>query len=153
MRRPPRIPGIAKTRLSPLVRRAPAVTSTRLPAAGRARMGIRVPVKVQVPRRALLVRFILSPWGRAFVATLTVFTAVCLGVFVWFYVKYARLIDEKLAAGPFANTSMLFAAPRSVDVGEEVNAQQISAELRRSGGLDEPMFRTFLRVRRERMGT
>ena len=28
-----------------------------------------------------------------------------------------------------------------------------AAELRRSGGLDEPMFRTFLRVRRERMGT
>jgi penicillin-binding protein 1B len=96
-------------------------------------MGTRVPVKVQVPKRALLVRFILNPWGKAFLATLMVFSAACVLVFVWFYVKYGRLIDEKLAAGPFANTSMLFAAPRSIAVGDEATAQEISAELRRSG--------------------
>ena len=39
------------------------------------------------------------------------------GVFTYYYVKYSRLIEAKLAAGPFANTSMLFAAPRTVDGG------------------------------------
>ncbi|MGA3027937.1 MAG: PBP1A family penicillin-binding protein [Bryobacteraceae bacterium] len=92
-----------------------------------------MPVKVQVPRRALLVRFVLSPWGKALVATLLVFSAACVLVFAWFWVKYARLINEKLAAGPFANTSMLFAAPRSIAVGDEASAPEIAAELRRGG--------------------
>jgi penicillin-binding protein 1B len=92
-----------------------------------------VPVKVQVPRRALLVRFVLNPWGKVFLATCLVIFAASILVFAWFWVKYSRLIDEKLAGGPFANTSMLFAAPRSIDVGDESSAQEIAAELRRSG--------------------
>ena len=92
-----------------------------------------MPVKVQVPRRALLVRFILNPWGRAILATFLVFLAAGVLVFAWFWVKYAKLIDEKLAGGPFANTSMLFAAPRSIAVGEEATTQEIGAELKRSG--------------------
>ena len=92
-----------------------------------------MPVKVQVQKRALLVRFILSPWGKAFLATFLVVLAVGVLTFAWFWVKYAKLIDEKLAGGPFANTSMLFAAPRSIAVGEEATSQEIGAELKRSG--------------------
>jgi penicillin-binding protein 1B len=92
-----------------------------------------VPVIVQVPRRALLVRFVLSPWGKAVLATLLVFFTAFVLVFAWFWVKYARLIDAKLAGGPFANTSMLFATPRSIAVGDEITAQEIGAELRRCG--------------------
>jgi penicillin-binding protein 1B len=92
-----------------------------------------VPVKVQVPRRALLVRFVLSPWGKAFLATFLVLFAASVLVFSWFWVKYARLIDQKLTAGPFANTSMLFATPQSIGVGEQTSVTEIAAELRRSG--------------------
>ena len=92
-----------------------------------------MPVKVQVQKRALLVRFILSPWGKAFLVSLLVVSTTCLLVFAWFWIKYAKLIDEKLLAGPFANTSMLFATPSSIAVGDQATAQEIGSELRRSG--------------------
>jgi penicillin-binding protein 1B len=43
------------------------------------------------------------------------------------------MIDEKLAGGPFPNTSMLFAAPRHLTLGDEVTVEEIVAQLRRSG--------------------
>ncbi len=58
---------------------------------------------------------------------------VGLGVFTFFYVKYAKLIDEKLKAGPFSDRSMLFAAPDPVMVGEETTASEIASHLRRCG--------------------
>ena len=61
-----------------------------------------------------------------------------LAVFTYYYVKYSRLIEAKLAAGPFANTSMLFAAPRTVAVGDFATPQEIAIELRHSGYNESP---------------
>ena len=47
--------------------------------------------------------------------------------------KYSRQIDEKLLGGPFTNTSMLFAAPQVVMVGDQLTADEIASALRRSG--------------------
>ena len=44
-----------------------------------------------------------------------------------------RVIDEKLKAGPFANTAKIFAAPRVGAVGDVITPAEIAAELRRSG--------------------
>jgi len=92
-----------------------------------------VAVKVQIPRRALLVRFVLNPWGRAFLLTFTFVVTAFVAVFTYYYVKYARIIEEKLRAGPFANTSLLYAAPRPVMLGEEARPEEIAAYLRRCG--------------------
>ncbi|MGH9672643.1 MAG: transglycosylase domain-containing protein [Bryobacteraceae bacterium] len=54
-------------------------------------------------------------------------------VFSYYYMKYARMIDEKLASGPFASTSKLYAAPQSLSVGDEVSPEEIVAQLRRAG--------------------
>src|SRR5262249_31196309 len=54
------------------------------------------------------------------------------GTFTFFYVKYSRLIDEKLNI-PFTNTSMLFASPRPVMVGAAETPEGIATELRRGG--------------------
>src|SRR5258708_16173885 len=51
----------------------------------------------------------------------------------YYYVKYSRLIDQKLKGGPFANTSKIFAAPRVIGVGDEISSADIMMELRRSG--------------------
>ncbi|MCX6597998.1 MAG: transglycosylase domain-containing protein, partial [Acidobacteria bacterium] len=56
-----------------------------------------------------------------------------LAVTGYFYFKYARLIEEKLAVGPFAKTSKLYAAPETVHVGDELTADDIASELRRAG--------------------
>jgi penicillin-binding protein 1B len=52
--------------------------------------------------------------------------------FTYVYVKFARMIEEKLEAGPFPNTSMLFAAPKTVALGDEAAIAEIVAQLRRS---------------------
>ena len=90
-------------------------------------------VKVQVPKKASAVRLALNPVGKILLVLLVLGFTTGLAVFTFYYVKYSRLIEAKLAAGPFANTSMLFAAPRTVDVGDIADPQEIATDLRRSG--------------------
>ena len=75
----------------------------------------------------------MRPVGKILLLTVTVSVTVGLCVFTYYYVKYSRLIEAKLSAGPFANTSMLFAAPRTLAVGDVATPQEIADELRHSG--------------------
>jgi len=84
------------------------------------------------------VRFFLHPLGKTLLVVVTLSLTVALGVFTYYYVKYSRLIEAKLAGGPFGNTSMLFAAPRTVDVGDQSSPQEIANELRHSGYNESP---------------
>jgi penicillin-binding protein 1B len=59
--------------------------------------------------------------------------ATAVGIFGYYYVKYGRLIEDKLAAGPFASTSLLYAAPRPVMVGDDGQLQEIASYLRHCG--------------------
>src|SRR5262245_6046948 len=90
-------------------------------------------MKVRVPKGAGLARFFLRPFGRFLVISFDLFVIIGLGAFTYFSQRYSRLIDEKLRAGPFAQTAKLYAAPESVVVGEVVTPAQIAADLRRSG--------------------
>jgi penicillin-binding protein 1B len=92
-----------------------------------------VAVRIQVPKKAALVRFVLHPWGRALLLGFVVINTLILALFTYSYIKYSRQIDQKLSAGPFANTSMLFAAPQVVMVGDQLTADEIALALRRSG--------------------
>jgi penicillin-binding protein 1B len=92
-----------------------------------------VAVKVQVPQKASLVRFFLHPVGKTLLLVVALTLTTGLGIFTYYYVKYSRLIEAKLAAGPFSNTSMLFAAPRTLTVGDVATPQEIAIELHHSG--------------------
>jgi len=92
-----------------------------------------VPLKFQVPRKALLVRFLVSPWGKAFLLAFVLTVTIGLGVFTYYYQKYARIIEARLHAGVFANTSLLYAAPRPVVLGQEASLNDIAEYLRRCG--------------------
>ena len=92
-----------------------------------------MPVKVQVPQGSGIVRFFLHPVGKTIVAVIVATITLGLVFFTYYYVKYSKLIEAKLAAGPFANTSMLFAAPRSIAVGEQTTPQELASELRHAG--------------------
>ncbi len=54
-------------------------------------------------------------------------------LFVVFYVKYGRLIDKRLVAGPFSETVDVYAAPLRVAPGDAFSPDEILAGLRRSG--------------------
>ena len=91
-------------------------------------------VRVQVPRKkASLVRLFLNPFGKFLLLSAVGLSIVSVLAFTFFYVKYARLIDEKLKGGPFPSTSMIFASPHSVTLGDEFLVDEIAEQLRRSG--------------------
>ncbi len=90
-------------------------------------------VKFQISRKALFVRFILNPWGKAFLAAFALTVTLSLSVFTYYYVKYARITEEKLRVGPFGNTSLLYAAPRPVLLGEDAQIAEMTAYLRNCG--------------------
>jgi penicillin-binding protein 1B len=92
-----------------------------------------VAVKIQVPKKALLVRIVLSPLGKFLIAAFVILFTAALGVATYYYSKYSRMIDAKLRAGAFATTSMLYAGPHSVAVGDESSPTEIAAMLRNSG--------------------
>lgn len=93
-------------------------------------------VRIQIPKKAAFVRFLLHPWGKALLITFFVLNTGLLLAFTFYYSKYAKLIEYKLRNGPFTNTSMLFAAPQPVAVGDQIDPQEIATALRRSGYAD-----------------
>lgn len=90
-------------------------------------------VKVKVPNKAGLARFFIRPAGKALLVLGTL--AVTLGfiTFTYYYFRYSRLIETKLKEGPFAQTAMIFAAPKTLSVGDRVTLEEIVAQLKRSG--------------------
>src|SRR5580698_6851608 len=57
----------------------------------------------------------------------------CGSVIVHDYLKYGRMVDEKLKAGILESASMIYAAPRTVVPGGTENLDQLAAYLRRCG--------------------
>jgi penicillin-binding protein 1B len=54
-------------------------------------------------------------------------------VFTFFYIKYTRIVDERLKQPIFASTAQIFAAPREVRPGQKFTVQLIANELREAG--------------------
>ncbi len=65
-------------------------------------------------------------------------------VFGYFYLKYQRIVDDRLASGPiFANVSQIYAAPREVRTGQKLTAASIARDLRQAGYNANPQLGTF----------
>src|SRR5436190_20077903 len=90
-------------------------------------------MKVRVPKGARLTRFALSPAGKILLASVALVTVAGVGIFTYIYSTYSHLIDAKLRQGPFANTSKIFAAPRTLNIGEPITPAEIALELRHTG--------------------
>jgi len=75
----------------------------------------------------------LHPAGKIILAIIVLTLTLGLGVFTFYYVKYSRLIEAKLNNGPYTNTSMLFASPRTIGVGDVATPQEIAIDLRHAG--------------------
>ncbi|MEO8597457.1 MAG: PBP1A family penicillin-binding protein [Candidatus Solibacter sp.] len=90
-------------------------------------------MKLRVPRGSGLTRILLGPTGRIFIILFSVLVIAGLGTFTYFYARYARIIDERLRAGVFANSAKIFAAPESVAVGDVLTPTDVAMQLRRSG--------------------
>ena len=56
-----------------------------------------------------------------------------MAVFAYFYVKYSRVVDRRMAGPIFSNAARIYARPKTVSVGEPIDAQEIVTNLRRAG--------------------
>ena len=92
-----------------------------------------MPVRIKAKRRSLLIRFLINPWGKAFLLAFVLTMGVGVSAFIYVYDYYAGLTDKKLRAGPFSNTSLLYAAARPVTTGEDAQLEEIADYLRRCG--------------------
>ena len=90
-------------------------------------------VRVQIPRKVALSRFLLSPVGKAVLIGSAALLIVFFSFVAYFYSKYARLTDEGLLRGPFPNASLLYASAEPVMVGDAGSPSEIAVRLRHSG--------------------
>src|SRR5579863_2268649 len=81
-------------------------------------------MQIRVPRD-----FARDPYWRASIAL----AMTCVGVFVLYYLKYARIVDEKLRSGISESASMIYAAPRTILSGSEGKVEELASYLRRCG--------------------
>ena len=75
-----------------------------------------------------------------------VLACIALGAIVFgiVYMKYQKIVDDRLAAGPiFANVAQIFAAPREVRVGQHLSVTTIAQDLRSAGYNVNPKLGTF----------
>ncbi|MGA2369799.1 MAG: transglycosylase domain-containing protein [Candidatus Korobacteraceae bacterium] len=83
-----------------------------------------------------------DPLVKLFVAGFLLAGIFFVGVFAYFYVKYERVVDRRMAGGIFSNAAKIYARPRTISVGEKLDESDITAELRRAGyseGGDSPI--------------
>src|SRR5262249_14889531 len=89
--------------------------------------------KVTVKPGARAARFLLSPAGKVLLVLAALGVTVGTAFFTYYYVRYSKLIDEKLRAGPFADTSKIYAASKTVSVGDRISSSELVEHLRRAG--------------------
>jgi penicillin-binding protein 1B len=90
-------------------------------------------VRVQVPRSAFFVRFLMHPVGKVFLGLFTFAFVLVFGALSYFWIQYSRLIDEKLKAGPFTETAQIYAASEPVSLGDSLSSEELVTALRRRG--------------------
>jgi len=65
-------------------------------------------------------------------------------IFGYFYFRYQKVVDDRLAAGPlFANVAQIYAAPREVRTGQKLTVASIAQELRKAGYNTNPQLGSF----------
>lgn len=78
--------------------------------------------------------FTLSdPLVKLFVTGFLVAGILFIGIFAFWYIKYERIVDRRMAGPLFNNAAKIYSRPLTVAVGSKFDPQSIAAELRRAG--------------------
>ena len=73
-------------------------------------------------------------------AALTLFLILAVSftvLFSYYYIKYDQIIERRFRTPVFSNSAKIYALPRTIRTGEQIDAHEIAAELRRAGYKDE----------------
>ncbi|MGI9071057.1 MAG: transglycosylase domain-containing protein [Bryobacteraceae bacterium] len=92
-----------------------------------------MPVRLRFPSKTIHARLAATPLRKFVLFGVLAALTITLIVISSLYAKYARLADEKLTQGPFPNSSLLYAAPEAVGIGDRGTPIQFASRLRESG--------------------
>ena len=90
-------------------------------------------IKLKIPRGKPGHFHLSDPVVRAAVAAFIILSTLVLGVFAFFYVHYQKLIDQRMSGPVFANSSKIYAQPRTLTAGYRATQKEIAEQLRRAG--------------------
>ena len=71
-------------------------------------------------------------WKRALLASGLLVLLIGIGFFVYFYVRFSRVIDARLSGDIFNHASLVFAAPTPIFVGQASTPAEVATRLRRA---------------------
>jgi len=95
-----------------------------------------VSIKIRIPRGSDSGIGKFLPQDAVLRAGLAIFLFMAVavaGVFTFYWVKYARVVDRRLSGPIFDNTAKIYGTPEPVRVGERITSSDIAAELQRAG--------------------
>ena len=74
-----------------------------------------------------------DPLVKIFVIAFLGVGVLFMAAFAYFYFKYERVVDRRMAGGIFSNAAKVYARPRVVAVGEKLDPAEVASDLRRAG--------------------
>jgi len=77
--------------------------------------------------------FFTSTIGLTILGTVFVSFLAAGGVFIYYYVKYSRMIDARLSGNVLQNTTQIFSAPEHISAGQAWGPEDLTAYLTRVG--------------------
>ena len=89
--------------------------------------------KPQPSRWRRLLEWRPGPRGRAWLTGALILWAAVFLILAFFYIRLARRADQRLQAGVFATTVNIYAAPRTVAVGDRLSESDLVEWLRQNG--------------------
>ena len=84
-------------------------------------------------RRSCWLKSSLRPLGLASLSVLAVLLVVVASLFTFYYVRFSRLIDERLRGSVFPNVAQVYAAPEMLRLSQRADGQDVVAYLRLAG--------------------
>ncbi|HEY6306744.1 MAG TPA: PBP1A family penicillin-binding protein [Candidatus Angelobacter sp.] len=90
-------------------------------------------IKIKVPRVKGFRNSLKNPFVRAALAALLIVFTVLFGIFTFYYIKYAKIVDDRMSGPIFANNAKIYAQPRSVRIGQKADVREIANYLRHAG--------------------
>jgi len=99
-----------------------------------------VTIKIKIPKSGEAKGFRGLPRDPVLRAALVGFLILAVSftvLFSYFYIKYDRIIERRFRSPVFANSAKIYALPKTVRNGEQIEAREIATELRRAGYSDK----------------
>ena len=90
-------------------------------------------LKLRIPKRKGGRLHLSDPIVRAAAAAFIIICTIFFGIFAFYYIRFQKVIDQKMAGPIFNNSSKIYAIPRTLYPGYAITRDQIVGELRKTG--------------------